>query len=586
MDYKIFQLLVENIPQPIWIKDLEFRFIYANNEYKKIHKENTTELIGLKNNDVFDEEIAEEYDKQYKKVVQTLSPVTGEGYINGIYRRYTVFPLINSEGKVEAIAGIDHNIEIIQEKDKAIEEQKNLLNIVLDSLPGSIFYKDIEGKYLYANKEFININKKNSKYDIIGKDDSQVYPFIDKVLKFIKEDRYVINKKEAVCINSKNISEDGSTIYSEVIKKPVLDSTGEVVGIIGVVSDITEKKEVEERLKHISYIDVLTGAYNRAYFEDKVKEFSAEEYLPLGVIMGDANGLKILNDTFGHSEGDNLLKIVTTILKDVCKDRGLVFRIGGDEFIILVPNTQKNECENIIKEIFNMCQEYKNEIINISISLGASIADGNNNTIYDALKEAEDKVYRQKLLQENSTSSSIMHSLKTGLKSKSVETEEHTERVLKNAIEIGRKLSLSVSEMDELMIVAKLHDIGKIAISEEILLKLGKLSDEEFEIVKTHTEKGYRIVKASNELDSVAKGVLTHHERWDGNGYPLKLKGEDIPLIARIISVADAYDVMTHESKYKKAMNKNEAIDELNKCSGSQFDPEIVKVFIEYLREN
>lgn len=586
MDYKIFQLLVENIPQPIWIKDLEFRFIYANNEYKKIHKENTTELIGLKNNDVFDEEIAEEYDKQYKKVVQTLSPVTGEGYINGIYRRYTVFPLINSEGKVEAIAGIDHNIEIIQEKDKAIEEQKNLLNIVLDSLPGSIFYKDIEGKYLYVNKEFININKKHNKYDIIGKDDSQVYPFIDKVLKFIKEDRYVINKKEAICINSKNISEDGSTIYSEVIKKPVLDSTGEVVGIIGVVSDITEKKEVEERLKHISYIDVLTGAYNRAYFEDKVKEFSAEEYLPLGVIMGDANGLKILNDTFGHSEGDNLLKIVTTILKDVCKDRGLVFRIGGDEFIILVPNTQKNECENIIKEIFNMCQEYKNEIINISISLGASIADGNNNTIYDALKEAEDKVYRQKLLQENSTSSSIMHSLKTGLKSKSVETEEHTERVLKNAIEIGRKLSLSVSEMDELMIVAKLHDIGKIAISEEILLKLGKLSDEEFEIVKTHTEKGYRIVKASNELDSVAKGVLTHHERWDGNGYPLKLKGEDIPLIARIISVADAYDVMTHESKYKKAMNKNEAIDELNKCSGSQFDPEIVKVFIEYLREN
>lgn len=586
MDYKIFQLLVENIPQPIWIKDLEFRFIYANNEYKKIHKENTTELIGLKNNDVFDEEIAEEYDKQYKKVVQTLSPVTGEGYINGIYRRYTVFPLINSEGKVEAIAGIDYNVGIIQEKDKVIEEQKKLLNVVLDSLPGSIFYKDINSKYLYVNKEFVNLNKKDNKYDIIGKNDFQICPFSNKISEFEEQDRYVINKKETVCINSKEINEDGNTIYNEVIKKPVLDNTGEVVGIIGLALDITEKKEVEERLKYISYIDVLTGAYNRAYFEDKVKEFSAEEYFPVGVIMGDANGLKILNDTFGHSEGDNLLKIVTTILKDVCKGRGLVFRIGGDEFVVLVPNTQKNECENIIKEIFNMCQDYKNEIINISISLGASITDGNNNTIYDALKEAEDKVYRQKLLQENSTSSSIMHSLKTGLKSKSIETEEHTERVLKNAIEIGRKLSLSVSEMDELMIVAKLHDIGKIAISEEILLKLGKLSDEEFEIVKTHTEKGYRIVKASNELDSVAKGVLTHHERWDGNGYPLKLKGEDIPLIARIISVADAYDVMTNESKYKKSMNKNEAIDELNKCSGSQFDPEIVKVFIEYLREN
>ena len=110
--------------------------------------------------------------------------------------------------------------------------------------------------------------------------------------------------------------------------------------------------------------------------------------------------------------------------------------------------------------------------------------------------------------------------------------------------------------MDELTIVAKLHDIGKIGISEEILLKAGNLTDDEFEIVKTHTEKGYRIVKASNQLDNVAKGVLTHHERWDGKGYPLKLKGEGIPLIARIVSIADAYDAMTNNNIYKKPLRK------------------------------
>jgi diguanylate cyclase (GGDEF)-like protein len=302
--------------------------------------------------------------------------------------------------------------------------------------------------------------------------------------------------------------------------------------------------------------------------------------------MGDVNGLKVINDTVGHLEGDKLLKIITQILKDACKEGDLVCRIGGDEFIILIPNMGKDEYKIIINKIFESCKNYKHELINISIALGASTTNNLDKNIYETLKEAEDKVYRQKLLQENSINSSIMHSLKAGLQAKSLETEEHTERVLENAITIGEKLSLSMSEMDELLIVANLHDIGKIGVSEEILLKPSKLTDEEFEIIKTHTEKGYRIVKASNQLDGIARGVLTHHERWDGNGYPLKLKGEDIPLVARIVCVADSYDVMTHDRTYKKAMSIEEAIEELKICSGRQFDPKIVSTFIEYLEEN
>ena len=378
----------------------------------------------------------------------------------------------------------------------------------------------------------------------------------------------------------------GKKTYHEVIRKPVLGKDKKPVGIVGLVLDVTEKKETEERLRCLSYTDILTGAYNRTYFEEKAQEFLAEEYLPVGVIMGDVNGLKVINDTVGHLEGDKLLKIITQILKDACKEGDLVCRIGGDEFIILIPNMGKDEYKIIINKIFESCKNYKHELINISIALGASTTNNLDKNIYETLKEAEDKVYRQKLLQENSINSSIMHSLKAGLQAKSLETEEHTERVLENAITIGEKLSLSMSEMDELLIVANLHDIGKIGVSEEILLKPSKLTDEEFEIIKTHTEKGYRIVKASNQLDGIARGVLTHHERWDGNGYPLKLKGEDIPLVARIVCVADSYDVMTHDRTYKKAMSIEEAIEELKICSGRQFDPKIVSTFIEYLEEN
>jgi HD-GYP domain-containing protein (c-di-GMP phosphodiesterase class II) len=217
--------------------------------------------------------------------------------------------------------------------------------------------------------------------------------------------------------------------------------------------------------------------------------------------------------------------------------------------------------------------------------LGTSITNSLDKSVYDALQEAEDKVYRQKLLQKNSFNSSMMYSLQIGLQTKSLETEEHTERVLKHSLIIGEGLSLPMSVMDELTIVAKLHDIGKIGISEELLLKAGNLTNDEFEIVKTHTEKGYRIIKASNQLDTVAKGVLTHHERWDGKGYPLKLSGESIPLIARIVSIADAYDAMTNNSIYKKTLSKKDAIKELQRCAGKQFDPDIVRVFVEYLKE-
>lgn len=151
---------------------------------------------------------------------------------------------------------------------------------------------------------------------------------------------------------------------------------------------------------------------------------------------------------------------------------------------------------------------------------------------------------------------------------------------------IGKKLELKTSQMDELLLAARLHDIGKIAIDEDILLKPGKLTKEEFEVMKTHAEKGYRIINAASELVNVAKCVLAHHERWDGGGYPLGIAGEKIPLFSRIISVADSFDVMTQERVYKKAMTKEEAVKELLRCSGTQFDPYIVKIFIDYLTDN
>lgn len=172
------------------------------------------------------------------------------------------------------------------------------------------------------------------------------------------------------------------------------------------------------------------------------------------------------------------------------------------------------------------------------------------------------------------------------LKYENSDTSEHTTRVVKYVIEIGKRLNLKKSDLDELILSALLHDLGKFVIPKDVLMKPGKLTDEEYNIMKTHTEEGYKIINSMIGLKHIAKCVLFHHEKWDGGGYPLGLKKEEIPLFSRIISVADSYDAMVHERVYKKAMKKEDAIAELKRCSGTQFDPEIVDIFIDYIKQS
>ncbi|MCE5220925.1 MAG: diguanylate cyclase [Clostridium sp.] len=585
MEYKMFKLLVDSIPQPIWIKDLDLRFIYVNKEYENIYKGRNKKFIGRNDEEIIYGAVNEDCYIYCNKVINTLKPLIQEVTIDGKHRKVTIIPLIDENGQITAIAGIYENLDIINGKDKIIEEQENILRVIMEALPGMVFYKDKYGKYIYANKEFDNFYNRDSMDEVVGKTNFDIHHSKELAIKYTKEDNEVIENKQSINAETTFHSEDGKEIYTEAVKVPVMDDNNEVIGVVGLILDVTEKKEAEEKLKSLSFTDSLTGLYNRTYFEEKAKEFLSKEYLPVGVIMGDANGLKLVNDTLGHIQGDELLKLTANVLRDVCNEGQLIFRTGGDEFVILVPNSTDYECENMIKKIFNQCKNYKHDLIDISISLGTTITNSLDKSIYDALQEAEDKVYRQKLLQKSSFNSSMMFSLQAELQTKSLETEEHIERVLKYSLIIGERLLLPMAVMDELTIVAKLHDIGKIGISEEILLKEGNLTDDEFEIVKTHTEKGYRIIKACNQLDNVAKGVLAHHERWDGNGYPLQSKGERIPLIARIVSIADSYDAMINNSLYKKVLSKKDAIKELERCSGKQFDPDIVRIFVEYLKQ-
>ncbi len=349
--------------------------------------------------------------------------------------------------------------------------------------------------------------------------------------------------------------------------------------------DITERKNKEEEIAHLSYHDLLTGLYNRAFFEEECRRLDTDREMPIAVIMGDLNGLKFTNDVFGHEYGDKLLVAIAGIFRSSLRKSDIVARCGGDEFCVLLPHTREQETMRICEHIHASCKDYRevhaDGILQLSISLGYAAKSHTGQALGDILKNAEAMMYRHKMVEHKSMNGSMISSIRNALFEKSHETREHAERLVGLTRTIGSRLSMSQEELHELELLSLLHDIGKVLIDDRILMKPDKLTETEWAEIRKHPETGQRIAMASPELAPIADDILCHHEWWNGQGYPQGLKEREIPLLARILSIADSFDSMSSDRVFRKGMSRNAAVEEVKFCSGSQFDPEIVKVFLE-----
>jgi len=379
---------------------------------------------------------------------------------------------------------------------------------------------------------------------------------------------------------------DGTERILRFQAEPEYDVDGNLVKILGVVMDITSEKLKEADIIYLSHHDTLTGLYNRFFFEEELKRLEGSRQLPLSIIMGDINGLKLINDAFGHAEGDMLLTNTADILRQCSRAEDIVARLGGDEFCIVLPNTTAETAQQICRRIYGACKEFNQksdrEYSFVSISLGTGTKVSHSQCMDFIIREAEEAMYKHKLLDRKSMHSSIMTSIKATMVEKSFETQEHGDRLVRLSNRVGRAMNLTDDQFNDLELLATLHDIGKIGIDSAILSKAGPLTDEEWVEMKRHPEIGFRIAAVSTELASISEYILCHHERWDGKGYPQGLEGYDIPILSRIIAIVDSYDAMTQDRPYRKAMSREEAIIELRKNAGTQFDPEIVELFIKY----
>lgn len=360
-----------------------------------------------------------------------------------------------------------------------------------------------------------------------------------------------------------------------------ISKEGSPVEIQAIAQDVTKKKAIDEKVRYLSYHDKLTGLFNRAWFDEQIKILEAEERYPYTVVIGDMNGLKVANDLFGHKTGDTLLAVTAEILRRCCRDSDVISRLGGDEFAILLPNSGEEVAREVCQRIRNACDATRMKPLNPSIALGYATRKDAQDSLEELMKEADDRMYRNKLNVSSSLRSSLIMSLQASLEEKTLETKAHAERIRTTALAVGRKLELSENLQDQLSLASVMHDIGKIGIPDSILTKPGKLTEDEWNVMKKHCEIGHNILNTSTNMQAVGEFILHHHERWDGNGYPKGLKNDEIPLLSRIIAVVDAFDVMCHNRVYSRAKTAEEAVHELQCCSGTQFDPSIVAVFCE-----
>ncbi len=379
----------------------------------------------------------------------------------------------------------------------------------------------------------------------------------------------------------------GNKKIYDVQVSPYSDYRGDHISTIVSLRDITERKKTEEKLRYLSFHDKMTGLYNRAFFEEELKRLDVDRELPMSVVMGDADGLKLINDTFGYEKGDDLLINIGRIIKDTCRMEDIVARWGGDEYAILLPRTSEETALEVVERVENNCTNASSpDSMPISISLGVATKTDISQAMKEIIRQAEDRMRSRKMLKTENIHSLMIMSLRKTLEEKSYETEEHIDRLKKIARKLGKKVDLSSSQIEELSLVAVLHDIGKVTIADSILLKAGKLTKKEWKTMKRHPEIGYKIAISSPQLATIAEFILYHHEWWDGNGYPRGLKGKKIPLLSRIISIIDAYDVMINGRPYKEPMTHEEVIKELKRCAGIQFDPELVKNFTQVIQKD
>lgn len=466
-------------------------------------------------------------------------------------------------------------------KAASLEKSEELYRTVTDFAADMVFWRSPRGDILYVSPNCERIT---------GWADGDFYAspgLLDEIVHSDDRGRWLayINREKSAVSSSlefRIVTKAGGVCWINCVSRHVFSEKGEFCGLRGSHHDISDHKQAEAQLQFISMHDSLTGFYNRASFERDLPDYSGADCLPVSVIICDVDGLKFVNDTLGHLAGDELLIRVADILRRCLPPGTAIYRIGGDEFTVIFRNAVREVVEKICREFKEAIAFYNTGEVElpISVSVGFAASEDRQADIGVLLKEADDAMYREKLSHSQNVRGTTMAALVKALDSRDFCAGGHAERMQEMAVTLAIKAGLPEKSLGNLRLLAQFHDIGKAGIPDTVLFKRGALSKREREIIERHAEIGYRMAISTPELAPVAELILKHHEWWDGRGYPLRLKGEEIPVECRILSVVDAFDAMISERPYRKPLVRAAALAEIGRGAGSQFDPLLAALFI------
>jgi diguanylate cyclase (GGDEF)-like protein/PAS domain S-box-containing protein len=565
----------------------DFRYIRNNRSHQRASGFALHDLRGKTPHELLGQELGSVVAANYRSCVQAGSSISYEEELDlpaGKRTWHTTLTPVFREGRVAYIVASCWDITQRKHMEKALHRKTEEQAVLLDGVPIHLWYladADTYGAVNQAHADFLGWPKEEMQFQRIDK-----FLTAEEAHTCRKGNLKVYSTRKHLYTEEWLSNAQGIQRLLAITKTPHLDAVGNVEYVVCSAADITEQKKYEIELQYLSLHDQLTGLYNRAYLEAELDRLKKSREFPITVICMDLDGLKLVNDTLGHENGDEHIKTCAKVLRDCLRASDIVARTGGDEFVAMLPKTDLVSGETIAGRIQNNIQIYNHKhptTIPMGLSIGLSCADDASSDLSSAFKQAEDLMYRDKLNRDVTSRSQIMKALMAALEERDFITSGHAHRLEENCLRLGRKISLSSAQLTSLKLLAQVHDLGKVGIPDHILFKPGPLTKDEWKIMRQHPEKGFRIAQETTDLAWIADLILKHHEHWDGTGYPLGLSGEEIPIECRILAIVDSFDAMTNDRPYRKAMPAEEALAELEKYAGTQFDPQLVGVFLEMI---